>query len=261
MGILTALWRLMVFVAILIVGVVRVWLAGKKMGRNGISEAAWVINWMAKTAMKHVFGMTFSFDKPEIFMNHHGFVFPNHVSFVDIVVMLSLLPMRFLSKEEIRKWLVIGWLAESMGTVFVKRESKDSRAEAREQLGKVALYPSVVLYPEGKINHEGKELLLPFRLGAFEIAVQHHIPILPCVILYEKPEYVHWGDESIIQAGWRLFTHRTVHHVRVVPLHVIHPTGQDDSRQLAITTHASMLGILSGLGHEDEILLPDFFEE
>jgi 1-acyl-sn-glycerol-3-phosphate acyltransferase len=45
----------------------------------------------------------------------------NHVSWIDIWVLKAQLPMRFVSKSEIRGWPVIGWLAEQAGTLFVTR--------------------------------------------------------------------------------------------------------------------------------------------
>jgi len=43
-------------------------------------------------------------------------------------------PLRFLAKEEVRTMPVIGQIAKSIGCVFVKRENKESRAEARAAL-------------------------------------------------------------------------------------------------------------------------------
>lgn len=45
----------------------------------------------------------------------------NHVSWLDIVVLLAIAPARLLAKREVRGWPVIGWLAAAGGTIFVDR--------------------------------------------------------------------------------------------------------------------------------------------
>ena len=45
----------------------------------------------------------------------------NHVSFIDIIVINSIMDIKFIAKSEIQKWPVIGRLAEKSGTIFIKR--------------------------------------------------------------------------------------------------------------------------------------------
>src|SRR5690606_16401682 len=110
----------------------------------------------------------------------NGFVFPNHSTYLDILMMTHLIPMRFVAKQEVKRYPFVGPLAKAIGCVFVKRESKASRAQARVTLGKAERFPPIVLFPEGKTG--SGETLQTFRQGAFEIAVAHEIPFLPCVI-------------------------------------------------------------------------------
>ncbi|NJN53866.1 MAG: hypothetical protein HC804_03375 [Anaerolineae bacterium] len=96
-----------------------------------------------------------------------GFVFPNHVSYLDILVLLSVTPVSFLAKDEVRRMPLIGWIAKAIGCVFVERTDKASREAARHTLSRISYHPPIVLYPEGQ-RGQGTELL-PFRYGAFEI--------------------------------------------------------------------------------------------
>ena len=69
-------------------------------------------------------GLRFNVPDPQTIVQHRGFVFSNHVSFFDTLVMAYLLPMRFISKAEVKKWPFIGWIAAATGTQFVDREDK-----------------------------------------------------------------------------------------------------------------------------------------
>src|SRR5512140_2307323 len=45
----------------------------------------------------------------------------NHVSWLDIFVISSALPTRFIEKSEIRDWPIAGWIAQEAGTLFLRR--------------------------------------------------------------------------------------------------------------------------------------------
>ena len=50
---------------------------------RGIKIAAWLLTALASLAMV-VFNVRFSCPEPEKFLQHHGFVFPNHITYFDI---------------------------------------------------------------------------------------------------------------------------------------------------------------------------------
>jgi lyso-ornithine lipid O-acyltransferase len=59
----------------------------------------------------------------------------NHIGFLDIVVLMAVEPRAvFLSKAEVAKWPIIGSCARRIGTLFVNRDSSDSRAAAKVAL-------------------------------------------------------------------------------------------------------------------------------
>jgi len=60
------------------------------------------------------------------------FIVANHISWLDIIIISSVLPVSFLSKAEIRSWPIIGTLAAKAGTLFIKRGSRNGAAEAIE---------------------------------------------------------------------------------------------------------------------------------
>ena len=58
----------------------------------------------------------------------------NHISWIDIASIQSFLPCRFVAKSEVADWPVFGWMAEQIGTVFIRRESKRHGKEIANQL-------------------------------------------------------------------------------------------------------------------------------
>lgn len=77
----------------------------------------------------------------------------NHVSWMDIIAIGGATGCAFVSKAEVEQWPVIGWLADQIGTVYVKRE--DRRAvigQAMELREAVAKGGPVTLFPEGTTN-------------------------------------------------------------------------------------------------------------
>jgi 1-acyl-sn-glycerol-3-phosphate acyltransferase len=120
----------------------------------------------------------------------------NHESFADIFL-ISHLPweMKWLSKEAIFKIPVMGWMMRMAGDISVRRSKRSSRAEAmdecRDRLGKQV---SVMIFPEGTRSRTGE--LLPFKDGAFRLAVETGVPILPIVVA---------GTRGAIRKGSWLF--------------------------------------------------------
>ncbi|TXS94068.1 HAD-IB family hydrolase [Parahaliea maris] len=111
------------------------------------------------------------------------FIF-NHQSKADVVIMTSLLrrDIAGVGKKEIKKLPVIGKVLEMGGVVMIDRANARSAIEAMEPLVQAMREEgkSVVLAPEGTRSINPK--LLPFKKGAFHLAMQAGVPIVPVVI-------------------------------------------------------------------------------
>ncbi len=113
---------------------------------------------------------------------HPYVIVSNHQSFVDILL-ISNLPweMKWLSKEELFRIPVLGWMMRMAGDIPVRRGERRSAAEALLQCrDRLAKKVSVVIFPEGTRSPDGE--LLPFKDGAFRLAVDAQLPILPLVL-------------------------------------------------------------------------------
>ena len=73
-----------------------------------------------------------------------GLVVSNHLSWLDILVLQSLLPGAFVAKTEVRRWPVVGYLAQACATIFVDRASpRSARAMAGMCCGSQAINASI----------------------------------------------------------------------------------------------------------------------
>ncbi|MBI2376663.1 MAG: 1-acyl-sn-glycerol-3-phosphate acyltransferase [Deltaproteobacteria bacterium] len=109
-------------------------------------------------------------------------VVSNHESSSD-PFLLSWLPwdMRWIAKEEMFRWPVIGTLMRASGDVPLRRGDRRSVArmfQVCDETLRAGL--SVMIFPEGTRSPDGN--LLPFKLGAFEMAIRAGAPILPLAI-------------------------------------------------------------------------------
>jgi 1-acyl-sn-glycerol-3-phosphate acyltransferase len=248
MTIVIGLWRTLTVALILIVGTIFIlltmWLPVRV---KNIPLSAWSITIMARVAAK-VLGVSIHCPDQERVFQHTGFVFPNHCSYFDILILAYLLPARFVAKKEVAFWPVIGLIARGIGCVFVNRADKNSRAEARQELAhQPSYYPPIVVYPEGKRNPGF--VLLPFRYGAFEVAAAGSVPFLPLAIIYNRPDIFVWHrSEYFFTAAWRLASHRGPLMAQVVVCDPVTPTPEADPAGLAQTTHAHLQEILTTQG-------------
>ncbi len=93
----------------------------------------------------------------------------NHVSWTDIMVLGSLVDVKFIAKAEVADWPLMGYLARLQRTVFVERTR---RRKSGEQAGEIASHlvngEPLVLFPEGTTS-DGT-LPLPFKSTLFAAA-------------------------------------------------------------------------------------------
>lgn len=123
-------------------------------------------------------------------------VVANHESFADIIL-LSLLPweMKWLSKVEIMRIPVFGWIMWAARDIPVHRGmAASARAAMARCQRRLDGHTSVMIFPEGT-RSPGREML-PFKDGAFRLAIDAGVPILPIAL---------WGTRDAIQKrDWRI---------------------------------------------------------
>jgi acyl carrier protein len=109
---------------------------------------------------------------------------PNHTSYLDALVLIAILGPRqfsFIAKREFVDNWVMRTLLEGFGTVFVERFDVQKSAEHADELAVAAKQgESLAIFPEGTLLR--RPGLLPFRTGAFQVAVQAGIPVVPMAL-------------------------------------------------------------------------------
>jgi 1-acyl-sn-glycerol-3-phosphate acyltransferase len=121
----------------------------------------------------------------------------NHVSWLDIFVLSSVRPTRFIAKGEIRDWPVAGWLAFASGTIFIRAEQWRDTARITAKV-RAALDDGdcVGLFPEG-FTTEGDKLLR-FHSALFEPAVANQAHVHPAALRYEEPGGAHCREAAFV---------------------------------------------------------------
>lgn len=181
----------------------------------------------------------------------HAMVVANHISWLDIFVINAWHPCTFIAKAEVRRWPVLGWLAQRAGTLFLHRAS---RRHLHQVLGcvvdRLRSGDRVAYFPEGTSAPHGA--MLPFHPALFEAAREAGVPVQPYALRYadlsDAPhrgaEYV--GDTSFAQSLARILSGTPI----VARLERLAPitTGSVDRRSLALQAQRAVATALGNPG-------------
>ena len=85
-----------------------------------------VVNWVCRIGARAI-GLRMSVRGTP--MTHPGAVVANHSSWLDIIVLNAAKRVFFVSKAEVSSWPGIGFLANITGTVFIRRERRESKVQ------------------------------------------------------------------------------------------------------------------------------------
>ncbi|MFD0582352.1 lysophospholipid acyltransferase family protein [Dactylosporangium darangshiense] len=136
----------------------------------------------------------------------------NHVSWLDVIVILAHAPARLLAKREVRAWPLIGRLAATLGTVFVDRSRpKTLPATVAEVSRNIAAGGVVAVFPEGTTwcGRMGGT----FRPAMFQAAVDAGVPVVPVRLTFAQAGVVSTvaafiGDETLLVSLKRVLAAR-----------------------------------------------------
>jgi 1-acyl-sn-glycerol-3-phosphate acyltransferase len=92
----------------------------------------------------------------------------NHVSYLDITVLGSLLAASFIAKTEVERWPLFGWLAKLQRSVFVDRRVRSTAQQRDSIAARLAAQDALILFPEGTSGDGNR--VLPFKSALFSVA-------------------------------------------------------------------------------------------
>ena len=138
-------------------------------------------------------------------MNGPGAVVANHSSWLDIFALNASKRIYFVSKAEVASWPGIGWLARATGTVFIRRDRRDAKAQVSVFQGRLSLGHKLLFFPEGT-STDGLQVL-PFKptlfAAFFDETLKETLSIQAVTVQYHAPEgadprfYGWWGDMAL----------------------------------------------------------------
>lgn len=143
----------------------------------------------------------------------NGLIVANHISWLDVYVMNSVLPLRFVAKAEVREWPVIGWLCERAQTIFIERNKRSDTIRTNMQAvewlqrgGCIAIFPEGTSTDGTHVKHFHSSLLQP--------AVDAQVPVYPVAVQYRNKDgklntdAAYIGEMTFIQSLWKILCSR-----------------------------------------------------
>jgi 1-acyl-sn-glycerol-3-phosphate acyltransferase len=92
----------------------------------------------------------------------------NHSSYLDIMVLGSLVPASFVAKAEIAGWPFFGTLAKLQRSVFVDRQRQNTHLQRDEMQKRIDDAENLILFPEG--TSDDGTTVKPFRSALLSVA-------------------------------------------------------------------------------------------
>lgn len=172
-----------------------------------------------------------------------GLLVGNHISWLDIFAINAVAPASFVSKDDVRGWPLIGWLAARTETIFIERGSRVAAVRAKGLIGEtLRRRRRVAVFPEGTTSLG--EQVLPFHGAMFQSAIDSGMLVAPVAIRYSdhsgarSTAAAYAGDTSLWQCVRSISTASGLG-IEVNCLAAIDPAGAD-RRHLAAHAHRAI---------------------
>lgn len=183
-------------------------------------------------------------------LTSHVLFLANHISWLDIMLIADASGAAFVSKDDVARWPVVGWLSRLNNTIFIARaDRKTVRGQADSLRSALAAGQPVALFPEG--TTVGGSDTLPFRasLLASLFPPLPGVRVQPVALDYgEATNDIAWLDQESAGANAkRVLSRRGTASVTVHFLEPIDPAAVPDRKTLADRSRAEVVATLSRL--------------
>ncbi|MCW2391150.1 1-acyl-sn-glycerol-3-phosphate acyltransferase [Sphingobium sp. B1D7B] len=174
---------------------------------------------------------------------HDVFFIANHVSWIDILALGGATRTAFISKDDVARAPIVGWLAAQNNTVFITRERRGAVSGQIDAVRTaLAAHQPIALFPEGTTG-DGQSLL-PFKPALFSVLLPppRSILIQPVVIDYGAgTDLVAWNEgESGIANALRILGARGRRTLTLRFLDPFDPGDHPDRKALAASARARL---------------------
>ncbi|XP_032993558.1 1-acyl-sn-glycerol-3-phosphate acyltransferase beta [Lacerta agilis] len=135
-------------------------------------------------SFKYLYGLRFDKKGLEHFeVEGPCVIVSNHQSILDMIGLMEILPERCvqIAKRELLYFGTVGLIMYLGGVIFINRKRTSNAKSVMAGVGQAMMKDNVKvwIYPEGTRNGSGE--LLPFKKGAFHLAIQTQVPVIPVV--------------------------------------------------------------------------------
>jgi 1-acyl-sn-glycerol-3-phosphate acyltransferase len=171
----------------------------------------------------------------------------NHISWIDIHALNSIIPTRFIAKADIQSWPVFGYLAKKSNVLFISREKRQDAARIVHATNRSLLDgDTLCLFPEGTTT-DGTEIK-PFKSSIIQGAIHANAVIWPIAFRYPREdgsvntEIAYAGETTLIESIQQVLQQKEI----VVELHFLAPIATSDLTELdknrrKLTSHIERL--------------------
>ena len=140
----------------------------------------------------------------------------NHISYIDITVLGSLIAGSFIAKTEVARWPLFGWLALLQRSVFIDRKVRSTTRQRDSIARRLAAKEALILFPEGTSGDGNR--VLPFKSALFSVAdhaATGPVTVQPVSIAYTRvngmpigrryrPLFAWYGAMAMAPHLWRV---------------------------------------------------------
>ena len=218
--------------------------------KRGGRRSPWPRRFLTRAA--HIAGARVELDGPPL--DPHSLVIANHTSWLDILILGGAAGTRFVSKAEVQRVPLIGWLSDQNSTLYIDRaERGDALGQVRRIAAALAAAQPLTVFPEGTTSN-GRALL------AFRSTLLHAVAppppgssIRPVALDYrDSVDAVAWhsGEPGLANA-LRVLGLKGQRRVIVRLLDPLPPNA--DRKALARSAHAAISAALPSVSRHDAL--------
>ena len=197
-----------------------------------------------------IFGVRVRISNREDFQKKHNYlIISNHVSYVDVLILSSLIPSVFITSVELKNTALLGTIAKCSGSIFIeRRKASDLKAEIESIAFVLKNGFSVVLFPEGTTSNG--DCVMQFKKSLFDSAIIAQADVFPVYIRYTRIDnklltqqtrdsVYYYGGVTFFKHVTRLLSKKSIE-VMVMPLSIVKVNANISRKDLAAMTYKAI---------------------
>jgi len=154
----------------------------------------------------------------------------NHLSYVDVIVLASLVDGRFVAKRDVASWSLLGGPIRAAGTIFVDRNRHPDLVRVNEVMQEaLGRGEGIVFFPEGTSSNGAD--VLPFKSSLLAFAAGQQYPVHYAAISYRTPANTPSPDGTVCWWGDMDFPDHFMKFLRIQKVHTSIVFGDEPVRE------------------------------